>query len=103
MPTLLPIGPKGPVSNSKGFGRYTIKATSRVIKRQGKGDYIKIRGYGKDMSIVERVDKITQLKAHINDMGYTESTITFLHRSMGVDDGIIFLDYVDSNKTILVP
>tara|TARA_Y100000389_G_scaffold50544_1_gene46237 strand:- start:1427 stop:1738 length:312 start_codon:yes stop_codon:yes gene_type:complete len=103
MSTLLPRGPKGPTANNKGFGKYTIKATSRVIKQGGKGDHIKIRGYGKDMSIVERVDKITKVKAHINDMGYTESTITFMQRSMGVEDGIIFLDYVDSNKTILVP
>jgi hypothetical protein len=103
MPTLLPCGPKAPTANIKGFGKYTIKATSRVIKRGGKGDYIKIRGYGKDMSIVEKVDKITRAKAHNNSMVHTETEITFLFKPTPYNEGNVFLDYVDSNKTISVP
>ena len=102
MPTLLPIGPKAPMTPKKGFGKYSIKATSRVIARSGK-DYIKIRGYDVDMSIIERVDKITKMKAHINDMVHTETEIVFMFRPVPFKEGTVFLDYVDSGKTILVP
>ena len=102
MPTLLPSGPKAPSIAKKGFGKYSIKATSRVIAKNGK-DYIKIRGYDVDMSIVERVDKITKMKAHINEMVHTETEITFLFKPVPFQEGTIFLDYVDCNKTILVP
>ena len=102
MPVLIPSGPRAPVKQKKGFGKYSIKATSRVIAQNGK-DYIKIRGYDVDMSIVERVDKITKLKAHINDMVHTETEIIFLFKPTPYKEGTIFLDYVDCNKTILVP
>lgn len=102
MPVLIPSGPKTPVKQTKGFGKYSIKATSRVIARSGK-DYIKIRGYDVDMSIVERVDNITRTKANNNNMVHTETEITFLFKPTPYKDGTIFLDYVDSNKTILVP
>ena len=102
MPTLLPAGPRAPTRPKLGYGKYSIKATSRVIARGGK-DYIKIRGYDVDMSIVEKVDKITKMKAHINDMVHTETEITFLFKPVPFQEGTIFLDYVDCNKTILVP
>jgi hypothetical protein len=102
MPTLLPGGPKAPTVPKKEFGRYSIKATSRVISRSGK-DYIKIRGYDVDMSIVEKVDEITRRKAHHNEMLHTETEVVFVFRSVPFKEGTIFLDYVDCNKTILVP
>ncbi len=102
MPTLLPGGPKAPIIPKKGFGKYSIKATSRVIAKSGK-DYIKIRGYDVDMSIVEKVDKITKTKASNNDMLHTETEITFLFKPVPFKEGTIFLDYVDCDKTILVP
>ncbi len=102
MPTLLPGGPKAPIIPKKGFGKYSIKATSRVIAKSGK-DYINIRGYDVDMSIVEKVDKITKTKASNNDMLHTETEITFLFKPVPFKEGTIFLDYVDCDKTILVP
>tara|TARA_B110000046_G_scaffold11581_1_gene11426 strand:- start:1425 stop:1733 length:309 start_codon:yes stop_codon:yes gene_type:complete len=102
MPVLIPSGPKAPSIPKKGFGKYSIKATSRVIAQNGK-DYINIRGYDVDMSIVERVDKITRTKANNNNMVHTETEITFLFKPTPYKEGTIFLDYVDCNKTILVP
>ena len=102
MPTLLPGSPKAPTVPKKGFGKYSIKATSRVIAKSGK-DYIKIKGYDVDMSIVERVDKITKTKAKNNDMFRTETEVVFLFRPVPFKEGTIFLHYVDCDKTILVP
>jgi len=102
MTTLLPGGPKAPMIPKKEFGKYSIKATSRVIARNGK-DFINIRGYDVDMSIVQRVDKITKTKAHNNSMTHTETEIVFMFRPVPFKEGTIFLDYVDCNKTILVP
>ena len=102
MPTLLPGGPRAPIVPKKQFGKYSIKATSRVITKCGK-DYIRIRGYDVDMSIVEKVDKITKTKASNNDMFHTETEITFLFKPVPFKEGTVFLDYVDTDKTILVP
>lgn len=102
MPTLLPSGPRAPINPKLGFGKYSIKATSRVITKCGK-DYIKVRGYDIDMSIVEKVDRITKTKANNNNMLHTETEIVFLFRPMPFKEGTVFLDYVDCNKTILVP
>ena len=102
MPTLLPSGPRAPTKPKLGFGKYSIKATSRVITKCGK-DYINIRGYDVDMSIVEKVDKITKTKAANNDMFHTETEVVFLFRPSPFKEGTIFLDYVDTDKTILVP
>jgi len=102
MPTLLPSGPRAPTKPKLGFGKYSIKATSRVITKCGR-DYIKVRGYDVDMSIVERVDRITKTKAANNDMLHTETEVVFLFRPTPFKKGTIFLDYVDTDKTILVP
>ena len=102
MPTLLPGGPKSPVIPKKEFGKYTIKATNRIIAKNGK-DYIKVRGYHFDMSIVEKVDKITKAKAVNYNMLHTETQIEFIFKTLPYNNGVVFLDYVDANKTILVP
>ena len=102
MSTLLPGGPKAPNIPNNGHGKYSIKATSRIMTRNGR-DYIKIRGYDFDMSIVEKVDNVTKLKAFYNDMFHTETEITFMFKPIPFQEGTVFLDYVDANKTILVP
>ena len=102
MPTLLPAGPKAPTTPNVTFGKYTIKASSRVIAKNGK-DYIKIRGYHVDMSIVEKVENITRAKATNNDMSHTETQVEFLFRPVPYPDGVVFLDYLETDKTILVP
>ncbi len=94
--------PNVPTGDKLRYGRYTIKATSRVMLRNGR-DHVHIRGYDVDMSIVDRVDKITKCKACNSGMSHTDVAIEFIWIPIEYPDGTILMDYIQTGKTTKIP
>ena len=99
---IAPAPPNTPVNRGLRYGKYTIKATSRVIARSGR-DYVHVRGYDKDMSIVARVERVTRAKAGNTNMLHSEVSVEFVWRPIEYDDGSIHLDYINSGKSVEIP
>lgn len=102
LPLLNRPPPKTPVGSRKGFGRYCIKAKSRVLTKCG-NTYINITGYDTEPSIGERVGKVAQYKGKVHDLPHTEVEMVFLPDTALIADGTIFMDYIECNSTLVIP
>ena len=91
-----------PKVNKKSYGKYCIKAKATVLAKSGR-DYLDITGFDTDMSIIERVGKITVQKAVSLDMKHTEVQVTFISQGSSLADGTIFANYLNSGHTITYP
>ena len=94
--------PKTPVGKTRGYGRYCIKAKSRVLSENG-DTHINITGYDTDPSIGGRVAMVAKYKGDVLDLKHTEVEVVFLTHTSMEADGTIFLDYVECNSTLTIP
>lgn len=94
--------PNTPTGTQKGFGRYCIRAKSRVLTKCG-NTYINITGYDTEPSIGSRVEKVAKYKGRNHHLDHTEVEMVFLTDSRLIADGTIFMDYVECNSTLIIP
>ena len=102
MPVLSRAPPSAPTTPRKGYGRYCIKAKSRVLTSNG-DTHINITGYDTNLTISERVDKVAKHKGKVLDLEHTEVEVVFLPQTEMVADGTIFLDYMECDATLTIP
>jgi hypothetical protein len=101
-PVLNRSPPKTPVVPGKGYGRYCIKAKSRVLTKCG-NTYINITGYDTEPSISDRVERVAEYKGKSHKLAHTEVEVVFITDTALLADGTIFLDYVECNSTLTIP
>ena len=98
----LSIKPPIKISSKRKTGEYCIRAKSLIYRQNGKS-HIEISGYDTDMSIINRVDKVTKTKSANLEMIHTEVEVLFLSNNIFIADGTIFLKYTESDQTIKIP
>ena len=101
-PVLNRSPPKSPTVPRKGYGRYCIKAKSRILSNDG-CTYINITGYDTEPSIGDRVGRVAEYKSKHHNLPYTEVEVVFLPETRMLADGTIFLDYTECNSTLTIP
>tara|TARA_B100001093_G_scaffold518393_1_gene603022 strand:- start:729 stop:1052 length:324 start_codon:yes stop_codon:yes gene_type:complete len=102
MPILFRPPPSAPIIPRKGYGRYCIKAKSRVLN-EGGDTHINITGYDTDLTISERVAKVAKHKGNVLDLEHTEVEVVFLTQTELIADGTIFMDYAECDITLIIP
>ena len=101
-PTLNLPPAKPPVLSKKSYGKYCIKAKATVIAKSGR-DYLDVTGFDTNMSIIDRVGRLTTQKAVALEMNHTEVQVTFISQGSSLADGTIFANYLGSGHTITYP
>ena len=94
--------PSTRIPNSKGYGKYCIKANGRVISKTGR-DYIYITGFDTSMDIISRVEKVVKKKAVSHNMLHTEVQVFFVNGTFNIPDGTIYANYIESGSIITFP
>ena len=101
-PVLNRAPPRSPTVPRKGYGRYCIKAKSRILSKDG-CTYINITGYDTEPSIGDRVGRVAEYKSKHHNLPHTEVEVVFLSESRMLADGTIFMDYTECNTTLTIP
>ena len=101
-PVLSRPPPSTRIPNSKGYGKYYIKANGKVISKSGH-KYIDVTGFDTSMDIVSRVEKVVKKKADSHDMLHTEVQLFFVNGTFNIPDGTIYANYIESGSIITFP
>lgn len=103
MPPVLYKPPPGtPITNKRGYGKYCIKATGKVMSKKGM-NFIDVTGFDTTLNVVGRVEKILKMKADRLEMAHTEVSVIMIGQSSMLADGTVFVNYLESGQTITYP
>ena len=101
-PVLYKPPPLTPTGKSRGYGKYCIKASGKVITKTGK-NFIDVTGFDTNLSIIQRVESIMKRKAVSHEMCHTEVQVIMIGQISKLADGTVFVNYLESGDTIHFP